>query len=113
MLLHEKIYDEANIHSLDDYVRFQEEMDPDLRAAYEFQAMNLAGRILLPKDTFLKACARVLAPLQRRIPAGTDLSLLCELIAARTGPLFEVSEEVAFRRLFKDRLYRNLDLGSP
>ena len=58
--------------------------------------MNLAGRILLPKGTFVEACARVLAPLRKRIPTGADLSLLCELIAARMGPQFEVSEEVAF-----------------
>jgi Zn-dependent peptidase ImmA (M78 family) len=112
MLLHREIYDNAKIHSLDDYVRFQEELDPDLRAAYEFQAMNLAGRLLLPKGAFVKACARVLAPLRKRIPTGADLSLLCELVAARTGPQFEVSEEVAFRRLFKDGLYKNLELGS-
>jgi hypothetical protein len=74
--------------------------------------MNLAGRILLPKDTFIEECARVLAPLQKRIPTGADLSLLCELIAAKVGPQFEVSDEVAFRRLFKDGLYKILGLGS-
>ena len=112
MLLHREIYDEAKIHSLEDYLGFQDDLDPDLRAAYEFQAMNLAGRILLPKDAFLEECSRVLAPLKKRIPTGADLSLLCELIAARVGPQFDVSDEVAFRRLFKDGLYKKLDLGS-
>ncbi len=74
--------------------------------------MSLAGRILLPKGTFVEACTRVLAPLQKRIPSGADLTLLCELIASRAGPQFEVSDEVAFRRLFKDGLYKNLELGS-
>lgn len=105
LLLHEDIYEGANIESLEDYVRFQNDLDPDLRAAYEFQAMNLAGRVLLPEVSFFGLCEKTLSSVRHRLPADVDRALLGELIAAKVAAVFEVSEEVAVRRLFKDRLW--------
>ena len=93
------------LESLEDYIRFQNTLDPDLRAAYEFQAMNLAGRILLPDVSFLGLFEKTLSAVRHRLPADVDRALLGELIAAKVASTFEVSEEVAVRRLFKDRLW--------
>jgi len=111
LILHRDIYHEAGIETLDDYIRWHEELDEYVRSAYEFQAMNLAGRILLPKTTFLSTCERHLSPLRAQIPEEADPSLVCELLGAKVAPEFDVSDEVAFRRLWRDGLCEDLGLG--
>jgi len=111
LILHKDIYREASIETLDDYIRWHEELDEYVRSAYEFQAMNLAGRILLPKTTFLSTCERHLSPLRAQIPEEADPSLVCELLGAKVAPEFAVSDEVTFRRLWRDGLCEDLGLG--
>lgn len=105
LLLHEDLYKEANIVSLEDYLQFQQKLDSDLRDAYEFQAMNLAGRILLPQRPFMTACRSLLQEVRPKLPEVADWTVVGELIGRRVAPAFEVSDEVAGRRLFKDRLW--------
>ncbi len=105
LVLHDDLYEEAGIRNLEDYLGFQEELDPELRDAYEFQAMNLAGRVLLPRPTFIRACRRVLDTVRAKLSQVKDWNTVGELVAWRVAPEFEVSEEVASRRLFKDRLW--------
>jgi Zn-dependent peptidase ImmA (M78 family) len=105
LILHSDLYEEAGIGDLEDYLAYQESLDPDLRDACEYQAMNLAGRILLPRPSFTTACRRVLDSVRAKLTQVKDWNTVGELVASRVAPEFEVSDEVASRRLFKDRLW--------
>ena len=110
LLLHLDLYREAAPKTLAEYLAFQESFDGDLRNAYEFQAMNVAGRILLPRAPFVRCAGAVLSGLQARIRETADARTICELLASHVAPRFEVSEEVAFRRLWGDRLCDEIGL---
>lgn len=100
--LHKEIFDEADIHSLDDYLRFQDELDPVLRDNYEFQAYNVAGRILVPTGKLVEASRDALDTVRGRLPTGIDRRALCSVLAARVAEPFNVSTSVVEKRLLND-----------
>ena len=113
LILRSKVYEEARIKTLPEYLAFQDAVDPDVRDAHEWQALNLAGRILLPKGPFIAACEKKLAPLRRKLPAKYEPRTLCGILANRVAPTFKVSYQTAETRLWGDGLCTNVGITKP
>src|SRR5258706_1033259 len=60
MLLHRELYEGLAIRSLEDWMGFLETVDPGLISDYEWQARNLAGRILVPEVPLIEIARQFL-----------------------------------------------------
>jgi IrrE N-terminal-like domain len=104
LLLHRDFYEEANIKDLPSYLAAYEALDERLLDQLEFQARNLAGRVLLPRDQFTEAARVALDWVRGQLPHGTKVSTkgICSVIAGRIAPQFNVHDKVAETRLVGD-----------
>ena len=104
LLLHKDLYENESIRDLQGYLNFMAALDKGDLNNYEWQANNLAGRILLPEKTFVEACRECFIPLKQQIPDDVDKTQVCFHIAEQVADQFEVSGKVAYLRLWNDGL---------
>jgi hypothetical protein len=105
-VLHRRVFQEHKIRHVEEWKRFQREMDEEDRRWLEWQAYAFAGLILVPPEPLrteyqkaARAAARVGLSLQK---AGeVARSYVADWLARR----FDVSPQVIERRLDKDGLW--------
>lgn len=106
-VLHRRIYQAHQFERVEDWKRFQREMDEGDRAWLEWQAYAFAGLILVPAEPLREAYQRAVRAAGR---AGLSVQKVGEVahpyIAAWLARRFEVSPQVIERRLRKDGLWR-------
>lgn len=112
-LLHRDLYSDAGITDLASYVAAYEAMDDDAQKDMEFQARNLGGRILLPREPFVGALTEAFEPFRAKVPKDADVRLVCARLAKLLGPRFNVSEQVIETRLAGDGLCQEVGLRKP
>jgi hypothetical protein len=110
---HRKVYEEARIKSLPEYLAFQDAVDPDVRDAHEWQALNFGRPNTPSQGPFIAACEKKLAPLRRKLPKQYEPRTLCGILANRVAPTFKVSYQTAETRLWGDGLCTNLGITKP
>jgi len=106
VVLHRRIYQEHAFRTVEEWKRFQREMDEEDRRWLEWQAYAFAGLVLVPAEPLrakyqkaVRAATRVGLSLQK---AGeVARSYVADWVARR----FEVSAQVIERRLDKDGLW--------
>ncbi len=103
LILHKNLPGIEGIHSLGEYIDWYEKQDDE---AYEWQARNLAGRILLPRAPLIKAAKNCMA----KVPKDRHFKkeMLCSFLANPLGSMFEVSPKVAEIRLLEDGLWADV-----
>jgi hypothetical protein len=104
MLLHRRLYEGLAIRSLEQWIGFRETVDPELISDYEWQADNLAGRILVPEAPLIVIARR---HLQKVPPDLLERVTQREVLRSLSLPLadeFQVSPGVVEIRLFGDRV---------
>jgi len=116
-LLHRDFYEDKGITDLESYLRVYASLDEADLKKWEFQARNLAGRILLPKRPFLTAVNDSLGVIRAKVEAGvggkaTD-ELLCKALAKAVAEAFNVHHDVAEIRLMRDGLCEDLGIPKP
>ena len=110
LLLHSDLYREVQLRSFEDWLSFQDTLDPDLRDSLEWQARSLAGRILVPTDPLAREAQAVLEAVKERLPKGVKTEMLFGRLAIPLGDTFNVHEEVVRIRLAGDRIGERLHL---
>jgi len=113
-LLHRRIYREHRFRTIEEFTRFQEDLDEEDRGWLEWQAYALAGLILVPAELLRQGFQRAV---RRASQAGLSVRRLGEValayIAADLGKRFGVSAEVIEKRLRKDRLWPERATAGP
>jgi len=108
MLLHSRLYEGLGIRSLEQWIGFLETTDSGLISNYEWQARNLAGRILVPEAALIEIARRHL----KRVPADVIEKVTPrEVLRSLSIPLadeFLVSAIVVENRLLGDRVGERL-----
>jgi len=104
MLLHRDLYERIDIRSLEGWMEVLEMIEPGLISDYEWQARNLAGRILVPEAPLTEMARQFL----RKIPADVlERVTQREVLRSLSIPLadeFLVSPSVVENRLIGDRV---------
>jgi IrrE N-terminal-like domain len=104
-LIHSEMYVEAGVTDLDGYLDFLANMDETVRSKFEWQAQNLAGRILLPTEAFLSSCREAMAPFRVKVGGIADQDAICDFFSRHVASDFEVSHYVVKKRLWSDGLW--------
>lgn len=105
LYLHREIFEGMRFSSIEEWKKFQLEVDPEDYSWLEWQAYSFAGLVLVPpnhlKEQF-EAC-EIRAKVDGLSP-GTEATLwyICEVLSST----FEVSQEVIERRIHKDGLFK-------
>lgn len=103
--LHRAIFKQVKFRSIDEWKKFQLEVDPKDSSWLEWQANVFAGLVLVPplplKEQFEVCEASVRG---EGFPDRSEATLL--YIAERLSGIFEVSRGVIERRIAKDNLFR-------
>ena len=105
-VLHRRIYTAHQFASVEDWKRFQREMDESDRGWLEWQAYAFAWLVLVPAEPLGREYRKAIAVAGR---AGLSLQRVGEVaqlyIADWLGKRFAVSPEVVERRLRKDGIW--------
>jgi hypothetical protein len=109
-ILHRDLYEGANVQDLNGYLCFYASLDESVIDDFEFQARNLAGRILLPEAQFLSAALTSLSKARKMLPSNASDKLVCGAIARLVAPGFNVHHQVAETRLWGDDLCTRLGM---
>jgi hypothetical protein len=106
VVLHRRIYEAHRFRRVEEWKRFQREMDEDDRRWLEWQAYAFAGLILVPTEPLraeyqkaIRAASRAGLSVQKT--GEVAKSYITDWLARR----FEVSPQVIERRLDKDELW--------
>ncbi len=110
-ILHRDLYPAGSITDLESYLAWQERLTGRDLDDLDFQARNLGGRILLPREPFLAAVREELTPVRPELPEGVRGRNLCRFLAERVAPRFVVATAVAETRLFGDGLCEDLGIS--
>jgi hypothetical protein len=110
LLLHSDLYREVELRSFEDWLAFQDTLDPELRDSLEWQARSLAGRILVPTEPLLREAQARLEAVKDRLPRGVKAEVLFGRLAIPLADTFNVHEEVVRIRLSGDRIGERLRL---
>ena len=110
LLLHSDLYRGVQLRSFDDWLSFQDTLDPQLRDSLEWQARSLAGRILVPVEPLLREAQAVLESVKDRLPKGVKGEVLFGRLAIPLADTFNVHDEVVRIRLSGDRVGEKLRL---
>lgn len=112
-ILHRGLYAGATIEGLEEYLAFYASLEDAAIEAMEFQARNLGGRILLPRDPFLVQARVVLPGLLAKLPASPSTELVCKGLAKLLAEKFNVHTQVIETRLIGDGLCLELGMKKP
>ena len=104
-----------DITTLEQYLAFRERLDGRDESRYDWQAKNLAGRILVPEAPLVAIASEELARVQKRFPTliGKDTSTICRAIAMGAAKPFNVSDDTVRIRLVGDGVCQRLGLIRP
>jgi hypothetical protein len=116
IILHQKIYKEIDIGSLDDWKKFINKVDEREYRYLEIQADNFAGHILVPQKNLEYHLKRQLkiwtkSSLAKRFPnlkPEDSIDLTAKIIAGKLSPIFDVSPQVVEIRIKKSSLVRQI-----
>ena len=104
ILLHSDIYQGRRFQTVEHWLEFQDTFDPQVRDAFEWQARNLAGRILVPTTPLIEQGNKVLTETRDKLPMAIDPEMLWGYLAIPLSDLFNVHQSVLFYRLTGDRV---------
>jgi hypothetical protein len=104
ILLHSDLYQGRRFRSVEQWIEFQGSMDRQALDAFEWQARNLAGRLLVPTAPLIEHASRILSETRGRLPEGIDPEMLWGYLAIPLSDLFNVHQSVVFYRLTGDRI---------
>ncbi len=111
-LIHASFYRFYKISSTEEWIKTRVKLDRDLIDRLEWQARNLAGRILVPTDRIVAHGNREIRRLGKRA-ARPDRAILEGQIATRLATVFNVSDYVVMFRLTGDKVSASLSWPSP
>ena len=113
LLLHSDMYQGRSFDSVEAWLGFQASIDEELLDNLEWQARNLAGRILVPSVPLLDMAQEALDSRRDRIPSDVDPGTLWGYLAIPLSYKFNVSEQVVEIRLSGDGVGKRLRLPGP
>ena len=94
LLLHQELYRGIQLGSFEDWLQFQESLDPGQRDDYEWQARNLAGRILVPDRSLMEITATCLARVPKDLRGKLGRRALFGSLSLSICREFKVSSSV-------------------
>ncbi len=105
-VLHRRIYQAHRFRQVEDWKRFQRDMDEQDRGWLEWQAYAFAGLVLVPPDPLRDAYRKAVRAARK---VGLSIQKVGEVarpyIAGWLARRFDVSSQVIEKRLEKDRLW--------
>ena len=113
LLLHADLYSGKAFGTVEEWLKFQEGLDTALVDRYEWQARNLAGRILVPAEPLVRLAQQALDERRADLPPDVVPGLLWQYLAIPLAPKFEVSDDVVAFRLSGDGIGKRLRLVGP
>lgn len=113
LLLHSDLYKGRSFDSVERWLRFQAGIDEEVLDNLEWQARNLAGRILVPTDPLMEMAQDALDRRRDKIPSDVDPGVLWGYLAIPLSYKFNVSEQVIEIRFSGDGVGKGLRLREP
>ncbi len=113
IILHRRIFERVKIDSIDSWMDFYDTLGPQ-RNAWELQAYDFAGLILVPRSDLKRRVQEILnrpmpsirSAKSQKVPRPEYLPYAVEEIATRLAPIYDVSVQTMTKRLQFDKLSR-------
>lgn len=108
LILHGDLYSERRLGSLEEWIQHCLSLDPALVDSYEWQARNLAGRILVPEFELIQRARKYLDKIPDELRQNSDPQAILGAVAFPLADDFNVHEVVVQIRLIGDRVGQRL-----
>ena len=107
LVLHADIFAKVKHTSVDDWVRFIQEIPDDQYLWIEQHAYEFAGRLLVPPDILLEKVRQTVSAAESKGFSSWDSSgdAAVEYIAHQIAEEFQVSEQVISKRIEREKLW--------